>query len=80
MEEPIDVYINRENSGTWTALTNKPGDPITAPEVNDPTSNPMDFESEATFSGFNFRRFYRWYINNIDEMCELWIAKCPLVC
>lgn len=47
---------------------------------NDSTTNTRKVFDQAVFPGFNFEMFYRPYLNDIDEMCELWIAKCPLVC
>ena len=49
--------------------------------MNDPTTNPGTVAPTSndynTFEGFAFD--YINFLNNHDEFCELWIAKCPLV-
>ena len=82
VEEPVPLFIDRQNSDTFMDLLNFDGNDILGlpPIRNDRTTNPELIGSNfASFTGLGFGDDYQNYLNNIDEMCELWIAKCPLV-
>ena len=77
VQEPIPVLQLRTFSETWQSLRHFPDMDV----FNDVTSNPDQITSttqgEFGFTGFRFR--YSEFLNQHDEFCELWIAKCPLV-
>lgn len=82
-QEPIAIISAGSGGTTFQSLLNVDADPLTGQleNRNDPTTDPNTLTpggtSVADFSGFGFD--YRNFLNNHDEFCELWIAKCPLV-
>ena len=86
IQEPVPILdeddpLGEQDSPTFISLLNVGEDILTGrPEMrNDNTSNPGRFPDELSdFRGFDFS--YQRYLNPHDEFCELWIAKCPLVC
>ena len=93
IQEPVPVQddfnpLGEENSPTFISLLNIPADPLALPP--DPAAFPrrndnttLDDRSLIPFILSDFRGFsfdYLRYLNPHDEFCELWIAKCPLVC
>lgn len=87
IQEPVpildeDTPQGESNSPTFISLLNVGADPLN-PQLgerrNDNTTNPGRFPMDLPdFRGFTFS--YQRYLNPHDEFCELWIAKCPLVC
>ena len=81
----IDSSINNtdlSNNPTFNSLANVDADPFfNRPAIrNDITTNPQTLNPTGIlreFPGFSFN--YINFLNNHDEFCELWIAKCPLV-
>ena len=77
MQEPIPVLQQTVDTATWQSLRHFPNIMV----FNDVTSNPDQItdpsRGEELFTGFRFR--YSEFLNQHDEFCELWIAKCPLV-
>ena len=84
VNEPISLFTDRENSDTWYELGNRNASEILGVSIpaqrNDSTTNTRKVSDPEVFGGFNFGQFYRQYLNDIDEMSDLWIAKCPVVC
>ena len=91
IQEPVPILdefnpLGEENSRTFISLLNVdadplaiPPDPASMPRRNDNTTNEDSFPTMLSdFRGFTFD--YLRYLNPHDEFCELWIAKCPLVC
>lgn len=90
IQEPVPIQDRdnpqgEANSQTFISLLNAnmvPGPPALGgrdPIRNDNTTNPDRFPTMlAEFTGFSFD--YLRYLNPHDQFCELWIAKCPLVC
>ena len=85
-QEPVPILDEDDPQGesmspTFISLLNVPADPLNMlPERrNDNTTNENRFPLDLPdFRGFSFD--YQRYLNPYDEFCELWIAKCPLVC
>ena len=88
-QEPVPILDTRnpqgeENSRTWNSLLNINADPPGTiggrMELrNDNTTNPaMIPPDQGDFRGFTFD--YERFLNPHMQFCELWIAKCPLVC
>ena len=88
IQEPVPILDTggEQDTQTFISLLNVDGDPLADPSDpaffprrNDNTTREGIFPSMLSdFQGFDFD--YIRYLNNHDVFCELWIAKCPLVC